>query len=303
MKFQEWLEASRGRSFRYCIAVYLVAIAAAVATGDSLHHSSLVLKAGAGDLAATLVVFIASVTANNSSVYDPYWSAAPVPIAFFWILNAPGAVDYLDLTGVVAFILVLIWAIRLTNNWARGWRGLGQEDWRYRDFRKFPPVLYWLVSFFGFHLFPTVLVFLGSLSLFPILAAHSTTDFHGLDALAILIIAGAIWIEARADVELHEFKANPENRGQLLESGIWRFSRHPNYFGEVSFWWGLYLAGLASNSSYWWTIIGPIAISALFIFVSIPMMELHMIEHHSEYLDARVGRSALVPWFRRSTGD
>lgn len=303
MRFQEWLRSSRGRSFRYCIAAYVVALAAAVATGDSLHNASIVAKAAFGDLAATLVVFIASVAANNSSVYDPYWSAAPVPIALYWILTAPGAVDSLDLTGIVIFILLVIWAIRLTNNWARGWHGLAQEDWRYHDYRKLPTPLYWAVSFFGFHLLPTVLVFLGSLALFPILAAHTTTGVHGLDVLAILIIGGAVWVEARADAELYEFRANPENHGQLLESGLWRYSRHPNYFGEVSFWWGLYLAALASNGSYWWTIIGPVAVSALFIFVSIPMMELHMIERHSEYLDARIGRSALVPWFRRSTGD
>jgi steroid 5-alpha reductase family enzyme len=81
-----------------------------------------------------------------------------------------------------------------------------------------------------------------------------------------------------------------------MNKGLWRYSRHPNYFGEVSFWWGLYFFGLAANASYWWTIAGPIAITLLFLFISIPMMDKRSKERRPEYAEHMKKISALVPW-------
>ncbi|HUX20707.1 MAG TPA: DUF1295 domain-containing protein, partial [Spirochaetia bacterium] len=267
------------------------------AAGNPLVSAS-VTAAATGDIAATVVVFIFSVIFNNSSVYDPYWSVAPPVIAGYWIVMGFRAGTPLGIGGLLIVACLLVWAGRLTFNWARGWRGFSHEDWRYVDFRATAGRAYWIVSFLGIHLFPTVLVFLGCLSLLPVLAEPR----HSLDALwiaGVLISATAIWIEARADHELFEFKKRRSDNEEILDSGLWSYTRHPNYFGEVLFWWGIYIVGLAANPDYWWTIFGPVAITLLFLFVSVPMMERHMIERHPSYETLRFERSRFVPWFRR----
>lgn len=297
---------ARGGALLACAAIYLLSAVVAVvvgtiafkaASGNPLVSASVVAVAAA-DVAATIVVFIFSVILDNSSVYDPYWSVAPPFIAAFWIIMGYRFGTPLSGGGIAVVVLLLVWAGRLTFNWARGWQGFAHEDWRYVDFRRTAGRAYWLVSFLGIHFFPTILVLLGSLSLLPVLAEPE----HGLDLLwivAILIIAAAVWVEAMADRELFEFKRNRTDSEAILDTGLWSYSRHPNYFGEVLFWWGVYLAGLAANPSYWWTIVGPVAITTLFAFVSVPMMERHMSERHPAYLSTRYERSPLVPWFRR----
>ena len=106
------------------------------------------------DLAATVVVFAASARANNSSVYDPYWSVIPIAIAAWFARDGEVAPR-----GWVVLIAVVAWGGRLTFNWARGWGGLGEEDWRYVDIRQKTGRSYWAASFLGIHLFPSVLTF------------------------------------------------------------------------------------------------------------------------------------------------
>ncbi len=292
-------QLSRGASIGWCIAIYLVAAAAAYLAGGSLKGASPLLRAATGDLAATLVVFVGSIVFDNSSMYDPYWSVAPVPIAAYWTVVALRYGAGLSIRDLVILALVLAWAVRLTYNWLRRWRGIGHEDWRYADFRRYGRPLYWIVSFLGFHLFPTVLVFGGCLSLYAVLTAGPAA-VRLLDAAAVVVTFVAIWIEARSDRELRQFLASGPAKGEILETGLWAHSRHPNYFGEVLFWWGLYLFALAAHPSWWWVIVGPAAISLLFLFVSVPMMERHMAARHPGYAELQEGRSPFLPWFDRT---
>ena len=157
---------------------------------------------------------------------------------------------------MVVFALVLAWAVRLTWNWARGWQGLGHEDWRYLRLKEQSGRAYWLVSFAGIHLMPTLWVFAGCMSLYPALAA-ATRPFGVLDAIAALVTAGSIWIEKRADDELQRFRRDGHGPHAILKTGLWAWSRHPNYFGEMGFWWGLWLFGSRRIPSWAWTIVGP----------------------------------------------
>ena len=120
----------------------LLAGAAAVGTGILFHAQQPIVIVGLADLAATVVIFIFSVITNNSSMYDPYWSVAPVPIALFWLLQ-PGSNGFANPRHVLIFALLCLWAIRLTTNWATQWRGLDHEDWRYQDIQKQTGILYW----------------------------------------------------------------------------------------------------------------------------------------------------------------
>jgi steroid 5-alpha reductase family enzyme len=265
----------------------MCAAAGAVAVGYGFTGAHPMAAVAAADLCATVIVFLFSLFFDNSSVYDPYWSVAPVAIVVYLACQSnafPGA------RQVLVVALVLFWAMRLTWNWIMRWRGLGDEDWRYADFR--PNRAYWAVSFAGFHLFPTIAVFAGCLPLVPVFLSASHA-FGVIDVVAIAVACGSIIMEMKADKDLRMFRRKPRERGELLTNGIWNWCRHPNYFGEVAFWWGIGLFGIAADPSYWWALCGAMLITALFLFVSIPMMDRHMLKRYPGYQE----RMKKVPGF------
>ncbi len=180
----------------------------------------------------------------------------------------------------------------------RHWHGLGDEDWRYRDLREKWGRRFWLVDLGGIHLFQSVQVFLACLSLYPALSA-GTRPLGALDLFALLVTSLGIWFEMTADRQLYEFVTTQKQPGQILSHGLWAYSRHPNYFGEMLFWWGLYFFGLAADPGYWWTLIGPLGITLMFRFVSIPMIDERSIARRPGY-EEHAGRvNRCVPWLPR----
>jgi steroid 5-alpha reductase family enzyme len=268
---------SKGKSLFLCCIAYALAAVCACIAGALYAPAHPLVAAAVADITATIVVFIFSAILDNSSVYDPYWSVAPIGIILFfaWQLHALP-----DLRQSIVIVLLCFWAIRLTWNWLLRWNGLNDEDWRYADFRT--NKAYWVVSFLGFHFFPTVAVFAGCLALVPVFLSP-LRSFGIPDAAAVIITLGSILLEMRADKELRVFRNSPQAEGALLSSGVWSWCRHPNYFGEVAFWWGMGIFGLAANPAYWSTMSGAVLISALFLFVSIPMMDKHMIKRYPSY--------------------
>ena len=283
------------KAYTIVTVAYVLAGIAAIGTGILFSTQQPIVIVGLADLVATVVIFIFSMLTNNSSMYDPYWSVAPIPIALFWLAQ-PGSDGFVNPRHVLIFLLLCIWAIRLTANWAIQWRGLGNEDWRYQDIHRQTGLFYWPVSFLGIHLMPTVLVFLGSLALWPTLSDHAT-QLTWLDIVAALVVASAVLIEGTADFQMRRFRRQPGSAEQMIPPGIWSTSRHPNYFGEVLFWWGLYLFVPLGYTAFWWTIIGPVAILLLFLGVSIPLMERHLLEGHPTYAEYQRRVSAFFPWF------
>lgn len=292
--------ASRTGAFLKVTLAYLVALAAAVGVVVAIGGDPLWTTFYA-DVAGTVVVFAFSLALNNSSVYDPYWSVAPIVIAAYWAFLGfdSGTLD--PVRGVLVVSLVSAWGVRLTYNWGRGWPGLHHEDWRYDDFRKKTGPWYWLVSFSGIHLFPTVQVYLGCLALWPALVS-GTQPFGVLDVVAALVTLAAVLIETVADRQLRDFVTRPDKApGQILDTGLWSWSRHPNYFGEMLFWWGLFLFALAAGgTAAWWSGAGAVAITLMFFTVSIPMMEKRQ-RAKRPHFDAYAKRvSMLIPWPPRS---
>jgi steroid 5-alpha reductase family enzyme len=278
----------RGRLLRAVAVAYLGALAVALAVGALLAGRHPLLVTGAADVAATLAVFAASVRHDNSSLYDPYWSVAPVPILAAWLaLAEPGASGA---RGALAAALVLAWAVRLTWNCLARWGSLADEDFRYREIRARAGRWYWPASLVAIHLLPTGWVFLGLLPLFPAVALPAR-PLGWLDAAAALLAAGAIALEAVADGQLRRFLGRRRHPGETLETGLWAVWRHPNYLGEVLFWWGLWLLGLAADPAWWWTVAGPLAITALFAFVSVPWMDRRMEARHPGWRARLTGRS------------
>jgi steroid 5-alpha reductase family enzyme len=247
----------------------------------------------AADVVATLVIFGWSVVYDNSSFYDAYWSVIPIAIVLYWVTLAEPSVPSLRIAGVL--FVVSVWGTRLTWNWARGWTGLDHEDWRYTDFRAQFPRIYWLVSFTGVHFFPTLIVFAGMAAVYPALT-FDTQDLGWIDLIALAVGLGGISFEWIADRELRAFVMGPKQPGETLRTGLWRYSRHPNYLGEMMIWWSLFLFGLAADPE--WAKLGvlaPVAMSGMFLFVSIPLIEKRSLARRTDYQQVIDETSMLIP--------
>ncbi|MEV0714237.1 DUF1295 domain-containing protein [Asanoa sp. NPDC050611] len=268
-----------------------VAYAVVVLAPPSWHP---LLTAFVADLVATLLIFGLSMVLDNASLYDPYWSVAPPVIAAWWVVAA----DTGDgVRQAVVLLLITVWAVRLTANWAYGWAGLHHVDWRYRQLRATRGrVPWWLVNLGGIQLMPTLVVFLGLLSVWPALAG--SRPFGLLDVVATALTAGAIALEAVADLQMHRFAAAADNRGRILATGVWRRTRHPNYLGEIALWWGLWIFGVAAAPTWWWTVIGPLGMVVLFKAASIPLMDRRSLDRRSGYADHMREVPALLPRLR-----
>jgi len=292
--------ASRTLAFAWVIGAYVVAIGVAFGVGWALGSQHPLVVAGGADLAGTLVIFVFAVIFDNSSFYDAYWSVAPVPIlGYFIAVGGHGE----SVRAVILLVLVSIWSLRLTYNWARGWSGLGHEDWRYRDIRGWSGRYYWPASLLTIMLLPTVLVFGGCLPAWAALTVGGAVrPFGGLDMAAAAVTTLAIFIEVRADKQLLAFVRGRPRPEAIMDRGLWAYSRHPNYFGEVLFWWGLYLFALAAAPERWWVVLGPAAITALFLFISIPLIDKRMAARRPGYAAHCERVSRFVPWFGRRQG-
>jgi len=259
-------EQSKSMSLFILTVVYVLAAVGGyfvfVGLQPSMHELWALLVA---DVAATVIVWGFGLLFKNVSVYDPYWSVAPPLMYTAWAFYK----DVFNLPVLLLLVAVWYWGIRLTGNWAYTFHGLAHEDWRYTRYRKTQgALLFGLTNFFGLNMMPTLLVFLAMLPGFELFEGAATANI-GLWAGFAMCIAAAT-IQLVADTQIHRFRnAHP---GQYCNVGLWRKGRHPNYFGEILMWWGVWVM-YASQGIIDWRIAGPIAMTALFLFVSIPMME------------------------------
>jgi steroid 5-alpha reductase family enzyme len=291
------MDSDRVRAFALVVATYLAALASAVATSALLGQDTPILTVFVADCVATLVVFAASMWFANSSLYDPYWSVAPPIIALYWASALPGS-PAVPARQWLVLGLVFAWGIRLTANWARGWPGLHHQDWRYDMLRENASAPYWLVSLTGIHYFPTLIVFVGCLPLYAALAIGER-PLGFIDGLAFAVTAGAIALEGIADEQLRAFNRAKQS-GEICTRGLWGWSRHPNYLGEMGFWWGLWLLAVAAAPAWWWTALGPLAITVMFVAASIPMLERRSHERRPGYAEHAKRVPVLLP--RRPRG-
>ena len=278
------------------VSAYLAAILGAWASIQFFPDSSLWIKIAIGDFVGTVIIFISSRLLNNSSMYDPYWSVAPIVILVYLLIIH--GISLPNSRNIMIFMLVFWWGIRLTGNWLRTWPGLKHEDWRYVKMAKDTGQFYWPISFLGIHLFPTIIVFLGCLPFIPIV--FSDTPLMWTDIVGFFVSAFAIEIERKADRQLHKFNKSKNNSDkQVCDYGLWKYSRHPNYFGEIAFWAGIFIIAYGLNPSenlYYG--IGFLSMVLLFVFISIPMMEKRQMQKEG-YPAYRRKVYMLVPWFRK----
>ena len=269
---------SKGRSLAIVTVAYLIAVAVGYAWllwGPATGR--LWLDTLIADILATLVVFAFSRVYRNSSFYDAYWSVIPPLLLFYWWSQGDG--DALR-TWLIT-VLVVVWAVRLTANWVYAFPGLHHEDWRYPMFRKRAGRFELVADLVAIHLIPTLQVFLGMV---PVYVAVTTPGggLAWLTVIAFVVGMAAVTLEGVADVQMHRFVASARP-GDVMDRGLWSWSRHPNYFGEFGFWLALALFGLAAAPQAWWLFAGAAAMLAMFLGASIPMMETRSLQRRPGY--------------------
>jgi steroid 5-alpha reductase family enzyme len=235
-----------------------------------------------------------SIRLRDVSIIDILWAPAFAVLGWVYAFFPP-----LGLRAWFALALITIWGLRLGLHILTRWRRLGHEDYRYAEIRRRNGPNFPLTSLFWIFWLQALLLWVIS---WPLQAALSGANaLTTLDYVAIAAIAAGIVIEAIADTQLTRFRADPGNRDRVLDTGLWAWSRHPNYFGDFTIWWGFFLLGIAASGP-WWIILGPIVMSALLLHYSgAGLMEDTIKERRPGYADYVRRTSLFVPWPPRRT--
>ncbi len=282
-------------SLRMSRLLYGGAYAAAAVLGAAVASltpaSDPYARALAGGAVATVFLYAVGVALRNSGFYDVYWSAFPV-VAGGFLMQAHGAWE--SGRAWLAWGVASLWGIRLTTNWIQHFEGLSHEDWRYVDMRKKTKGAYPIASFFALHVFPFTLVSLGT---WPIAMAIEAKGSPGpLELAAAALGVAAVLVETIADVQLHAFRRDNRDPLRFLDTGLWAYSRHPNYFGEALAWWSFALFGLAVRPSLL-CVLGALGVTAMILFASIPMAEQRALAKRPRFAEYQRRVSRLVPFF------
>ena len=241
-------------------------------------------------ITATLIIFLFSNIHKNSSIYDPFWHVAPIPIVFY--IADQSSLPNLELYLVLSAFL--FWALRLTYNWFLNWENLDHEDFRYIDLKNNNKFMAFINDLFGIHLIPTLIV---NASLYPIYVALTSESLNDLVYIGFMLIIIAVVIQYISDDQMRKFRKDENNFGKTMKYGLWKYSRHPNYLGEVSFWFGIYVFALASESPSLWLLACPIVMLALFVFISCPMMDNRSLKRRLDYKEYMDKTPQLIMWF------
>ena len=241
-------------------------------------------------VSATLIIFLFSNVHKNSSIYDPFWHVAPILIVFY--IAKQSSLPTLELNLVLGAFL--FWALRLTYNWYLNWNNLDHEDFRYIDLKNNNKFMAFINDLFGIHLIPTIIV---NVSLYPIYVALTAESLNKLVYVGFIVIIIAVVIQYISDDQMRKFRKNESNLGKTMKYGLWKYSRHPNYLGEVSFWFGIYVFALASGLTTIWLLACPIVMLALFVFISCPMMDNRSLKRRSDYKEYMDKTPQLFMWF------
>ena len=244
-------------------------------------------------LGCMTILWLVSLWLKNSSIVDIFWGTGFVIANWIYFIIAP---DGFPLRKWLIGILVTIWGLRLSlyilrRNWGK------PEDFRYQVWRKEAGTRWWWLSFFRVFLLQGILMWIISA---PLLAAqHGVKPAHIIkfDILGVIVWGIGFFFEAVGDLQLSCFKADPANKGKIMDHGVWRYTRHPNYFGDSAQWWGYYL--IAAFAGGWWTIFSPILMTLFLLQVSGVALLENTMEKRPGYQEYIRKTSTFLPWFPR----
>ncbi len=238
------------------------------------------------------ILWLISIPLKNVSIVDIFWGIG------FIVANS----TYLFLSGdlytrkLLVFGLVMLWGLRLSGYLLH--RNYGkEEDFRYQEFRRHYGVnRYWWFSFFQVFILQGSLIALVSLPLLGVNLYTQNNELNLIDYVAIVVWIIGFLFESLGDYQLSKFKSNPDNKGKVLNIGLWRYTRHPNYFGDAAVWWSFALFSIASGA--YWYIIGSLVMTFLIIKISgVSLLEKSLKDTKPKYRDYVSRTSAFIPWF------
>jgi len=234
-------------------------------------------------------VWLLSLALRDASIIDACWGSGFAGVAWLvaWF-NAP-----VGPRGVLLLILVTVWGVRLSAFLL--WRNWGpEEDHRYRAMRAHHGANFWWVSLFTVFWLQAAILWFVSLPIQVAFACHANTPLGVLDAIGAVLWAIGFFFESVGDWQLARFKSQPSNAGQVLDGGLWRFTRHPNYFGDFCVWWGIYLVATAGGA--WWTVLSPLLMSYLLLKVSgVKLLEQTIADRRPAYAAYQSRTNAFFP--------
>ena len=249
-------------------------------------------KAAIAILISITLIWILSVYLKDASIVDIFWGFGFVIVnSIYFYLS-----EDLYLRATLLFFLVTVWGLRLTIYLA--YRNIGKgEDFRYQEFRKhYGEHRYWWVSFFQVFLLQGFLIVIVSLPLFGVNFYTKSNELIWLDYVALVLWIIGFIFEAFGDFQLTKFKSNPNNKGKVLDQGLWKYTRHPNYFGDTMVWWSYGLFCFASGS--YWPILGSILMTFLIVKVSgVSLLEKSLNNTKPKYRDYIAKTNSFFPWF------
>lgn len=238
------------------------------------------------------LLWILSIIIVDASIVDLFWGMGFVLVNLFYFIVSGD----LSQRKILVSVLVTIWGVRLFIYLS--FRNIGKgEDFRYQKFRQdYGPERYWWVSYFQVFLLQGGLIMLVSLSLLGVNNGSRSGDLVFLDYLGMAIWLIGFVFEAGGDYQLSRFKKNPENKGKVLDNGFWKYTRHPNYFGDIVVWWSFAIFSIASGN--YWHIAGSVVMTVLIIRVSgVLLLEKTLKYKKPEYREYIRKTSAFIPWF------
>jgi steroid 5-alpha reductase family enzyme len=257
------------------------------------NPSSFLFNIFYADLIGALIIYFNCIFFNSFSLYDPYWTVQASVLSIYYKLQLANE-NTNEIRSILLLVLVNFWSFRLTSNlFLNSIEHISHEDWRYSDFRKkwSPKIVYFVVGFLSFVLMPTVVVYFGCVPMFYVFS--SSRPLNSMDLLAFIVTTVGIFFESVGDYQLHKelAKSNQlkEKKLACMDKGLWSLCRHPNYFGEITFWFGVYVFGLAAGASiydsFYLTVyfLGPFAIFAIINFGSMPLMEERQMKRRTEF--------------------
>jgi len=253
---------------------------------------TLFLQASLIILMLLILLWVVSVFIKNVSIVDLFWGLGFVVINTFYVLSSSEVTD----RQLLVLVLVSVWGLRLSVYLA--WRNIGKaEDFRYQEFRKkYGPERYWWFSFFQTFLLQGVLMMMISTPLLGANFGEQNSGLQWLDYAGILVWIIGFSFEAGGDLQLARFKSNPQNKGKVLNTGFWKYTRHPNYFGDSAVWWSYALFCIAAGS--YWLSLGSVLMTLLIIKVSgVALLEKSLTSTKPQYLEYIRKTNAFIPWF------
>ncbi|MCR5112514.1 MAG: DUF1295 domain-containing protein [Acholeplasmatales bacterium] len=244
------------------------------------------------DMASTVVIFIFSLIFRNASCYDAYWSVAPIVIVFGYLFTTP-----FNVVRLLLSISVLLWGLRLTLNWIYTFDNLKWIDWRYQKLKDQTKLFYPIVNLVGIHMMPTIIVYLCILPLVYVFNNEVELSFFVI--IFFITSCMSFIMQGIADMEMHKFRMN--RNSTFIRNGLWKYSRHPNYLGEILMWWSIGLASVIALgiTTYYPLLAGALANTLLFLFISIPLAENHQASRKEGFDEYKAQTRMLLPIYKR----